>query len=58
MKLAEIRMSLWYYVALELKGEDPYKFLRAFTGGKNERKKRRKNAESYVVYQGRRWKNK
>lgn len=33
MKLSEIRHNLWYYVALELRGEDPYKFLRAFTGG-------------------------
>ena len=33
IKLSEIRHNFWYYVALELRGEDPYKFLRAFTGG-------------------------
>ena len=33
VKMAEIRKQFWYYVAVELVGEDPYKFLRAYTGG-------------------------
>lgn len=33
MKLSEIRKQYWYYVAVELVGEDPFKYLRAYTGG-------------------------
>ncbi|TRY78383.1 hypothetical protein TCAL_07181 [Tigriopus californicus] len=36
IKLGDIRKRLWYYVASELVNEDPYKFLRAYTGGLQE----------------------
>jgi hypothetical protein len=31
--MSEIKNRLWYPVARELKGEDPYRFLRAYTAG-------------------------
>ncbi len=35
-KFGYIRSRLWFSVARELRGEDPYQFLRAFSGGLQE----------------------
>ena len=36
LKLSEIRHNFWYYVAVELRGENPIKFVRAFSSGLQE----------------------
>jgi len=35
-KLRWVRNKLWFNVARELQGEDPYKYLRAYSGGLQE----------------------
>ena len=33
VKIAEVKKQYWFLVAKELKGEDNFRFLRAYTGG-------------------------